>query len=98
MVGAGDLLVIYSDGIVEAADAHEQEFGEERLISVIERNWRKPPAEICESILASTESFVGREAPQDDQTLLIVRLEARPDVAKSEHRSSVSLKSQILAG
>jgi hypothetical protein len=75
MVEAGDLLVIYSDGIVEAADAHEQEFGEERLISVIERNWRNPPAEICESIVANVNTFIGSQAARDDQTLVIARLE-----------------------
>jgi hypothetical protein len=76
-IRAGDLLVIFSDGIVEAADADEQEFGEERLISAIQRNWRKSPAEICEGILASVSAFIGRQAPQDDQTLVVARLEPR---------------------
>ena len=75
MVEAGDLLVIFSDGIIEALDAQEQEFGEERLISVIKRNWHKPPAEICQVILANINAFVGNQVPQDDQTLVIARLE-----------------------
>jgi sigma-B regulation protein RsbU (phosphoserine phosphatase) len=90
-VEAGDLLVVYSDGIVEASDAHDQEFGEERLIAEIGRNWRKPPAEICESILASTNDFLGSEAPQDDQTLLIVRLEPQTDAEKSPRRNHTTV-------
>jgi sigma-B regulation protein RsbU (phosphoserine phosphatase) len=75
MVQAGDLLVIFSDGILEATNAHEQEFGEERLIAAIERNWQKPPVEICQAIFANINAFIGNGVPQDDQTLIIARLE-----------------------
>jgi hypothetical protein len=75
MVQAGDLLVIFSDGIIEAADADQQEFGEEGLVSVIERNWSKSPAEMCQVILANVKAFVGDKVPHDDQTLVIARLE-----------------------
>ena len=91
MVEAGDLLVVYSDGIVEASDAQDEEFGEERLITAIRWNRRTRPAEICESILASTKVFLGSGAPQDDQTLLIVRLEPRTDVARSQRRDRTSV-------
>jgi hypothetical protein len=77
IVQAGDLLVIFSDGIIEAADAHQQEFGEQRLISAIERTWFKSPFEICSSILANVNAFIGRQPPEDDQTLVIARLEPR---------------------
>ena len=77
-IQAGDLLVIFSDGIVEAADAHEREFGEELLIAAIEENWRNPPTEICNAILARVNAFLGNQAPQDDQTLVVARLEATP--------------------
>ena len=72
---AGDLLVIFSDGISEAANAQEEEFGEERLLQVIQDNWQKSSAEICDSILARIRAFLGRQWPQDDQTLMVVRLQ-----------------------
>ena len=86
IVQAGDLLVIFSDGIVEAADAQQQEFGEERLISGIEHNWRKPATEICNSIFASVNAFTGTQPAQDDQTLVIARLEPNrvPHIALAE--------------
>ncbi len=71
----GDLLVVFSDGILEASDSRHQEFGEERIIAAVERNWTKSPAEICRAILADVRSFIGGEAAQDDQTLLVARLE-----------------------
>jgi len=95
MVEAGDLLVVYSDGIVEASDTQDQEFGEDRLITAIRRNWRRPPAEICESILASTKAFLGGEAPQDDQTLLIVRLEPQAAMTTTARFGSKDALSRV---
>jgi len=71
----GDLLLIFSDGISEAANADDEEFGEERLLHAIEDNWGKSAGEICEAILARIRSFLGRQLPQDDQTLMVVRLQ-----------------------
>jgi hypothetical protein len=71
----GDLLVVYSDGIIEAADAQEQEFGEERLMSLIQRNRDQTPVEICNNILQNVGAFLAGQAAQDDQTLVIARLQ-----------------------
>lgn len=73
----GDLLVVFSDGILEASNSRQQQFGEERIIAAVERNWAKSPAEICNAILADVRSFIGNEAAQDDQTLLVARLEPK---------------------
>jgi len=81
-IQTGDLLIVFSDGILEAANAREEEFGEGGLIAAIRRNRNKLPAEICGAILADVKSFLGNELPQDDQTLLVVRL----DVAVREAR------------
>ena len=72
---AGDLLVIFSDGISEAANAQEEEFGEERLLQVIEENWEKSSVEICDAIFSRIRAFLGRRFPQDDQTLMVARLQ-----------------------
>jgi hypothetical protein len=94
---AGDLLVIFSDGISEAANAEEEEFGEERLLHVIEDNWEKSSAEICESILARIRSFLGRQWPQDDQTLMVVRLQPiGSDLAPLRSQDETATSSQKL--
>jgi hypothetical protein len=71
----GDLLVMFSDGIPEAANAKAEEFGEARLLDTIEQNWSKSSSVIGDSIFAGVRAFLGRQPAQDDQTLLVVRLQ-----------------------
>jgi sigma-B regulation protein RsbU (phosphoserine phosphatase) len=75
----GELLVLYSDGIVEAADASGEEFGEERLCAALER-CKGVSAEVARTeILRDYRAFLGKTAPEDDLTLLVI--EARGAVA-----------------
>ncbi len=82
-VEPGDLLVAYSDGIVEAENANGDEFGEDGVVSAIRRCSGKTPNEICAAILADVKTFLGSAMPQDDQTLLVARL----DHARTEIRA-----------
>ncbi|MBZ5578968.1 MAG: SpoIIE family protein phosphatase [Acidobacteriia bacterium] len=70
-LGRGDLLVIYSDGITEANDLAEEEYGEERLTAELKLH----RAESAESIVAAVTEAVSRfsaGAPQADDITLIV--------------------------
>ena len=71
----GDLLVVFSDGILEATNVAEAEFGEEGIVASIEKNWSRTPGEICGAVLEAVRVFLGNEPPHDDQTLLVVRLD-----------------------
>ncbi len=73
-IDSGDLLIVYSDGILEAANEAGEEFGEERIIASILRHPAAAPDEICRGILADVKGFLGRELPQDDQTLMVARM------------------------
>jgi len=74
VVQTGDLLILYSDGIGEAANASEEEFGEERLRSIIQENCTRSPSEILDKILKKVRAFI-QEAPlQDDMTLVVARI------------------------
>jgi hypothetical protein len=73
-VQSGDLLVLFSDGIVEATNASEGEFGEERLCSIIKENCAQPPSEILGEILRQVRLFIEQEPPQDDMTLVVARI------------------------
>jgi serine phosphatase RsbU (regulator of sigma subunit) len=66
----GDLLVVATDGILEAADKTEEEFGIERVKTVITEHARAPLPEIAAKILGAARAF-GKQV--DDQTILIVR-------------------------
>ncbi|HZD93115.1 MAG TPA: SpoIIE family protein phosphatase [Candidatus Sulfotelmatobacter sp.] len=68
----GDTLAIYTDGITEAFSASEEEFGEERLIEVLQQQRELPAKEL----LAAVVDAVGRYSPgeqHDDITLIIAR-------------------------
>lgn len=71
----GDLLVVFSDGIQEAANALDEEFGEERILQAVKDNWAGSPTEIRDAVLARVRLFLGKELPHDDQTLMVVRLQ-----------------------
>jgi serine phosphatase RsbU (regulator of sigma subunit) len=89
-VKPGDLLVVFSDGILEAANALDEEFGEDRILDAVKENWAGSPTEICDAVLAKVRNFLGKELPHDDQTLMVVRLQGvakrsgQPDYHPSE--------------
>jgi len=71
----GDRLVFYTDGISEAMNADGELFGEQRLCEVMDAIPRDLPArEVAERMLAALREFLGEMEPQDDMTLLVVRV------------------------
>jgi sigma-B regulation protein RsbU (phosphoserine phosphatase) len=69
----GDLLVLYTDGIVETMNAQGKQYGRKNLGSVIQRNRGLEPQAIVNAIRDDLESFAGGALPHDDRTLLIVK-------------------------
>jgi sigma-B regulation protein RsbU (phosphoserine phosphatase) len=68
----GETLVLYSDGITEAATETGEEFGESRLEEVVKVNCGKPLAEIQAQVLQAVRKWSG-SSPEDDMTLMLVR-------------------------
>jgi len=68
---AGDLLVILTDGLTEVFDNRDQEFGLDRLKTLIRENAQGPLATLEERVFAAVHSH-GHQI--DDQTLLLIRL------------------------
>ncbi len=73
----GDLLVAYTDGLVEAESPQGKPFGMERLQRCIRKNRHKPAAEILQSLLQAAWKHIGgedpQEAQQDDLTLVVLK-------------------------
>jgi serine phosphatase RsbU (regulator of sigma subunit) len=69
----GDTLVLYTDGITEAANPAEEMFERERLVDVCRENRAKPPEELAASIHGAVETFVEGRPYDDDRTLIILR-------------------------
>ena len=76
-VEAGDLLVLYSDGITEATDAAGVEYGLARLEGAIREVRHLPVEALVEAVLEDVARFRDGEKPQDDQSLLVLRRTAR---------------------
>lgn len=68
----GDILVIYSDGITEAINEEEQEFGEMRLIDLILQNRNEKSLEIINKIYKAINNYSGSVSQQDDMTIIII--------------------------
>ena len=82
----GDALVMYTDGFTEATapDDEEEVFDEARLLAAV-RGAVAPPSgdgpgppvsarAIGEAVIRAVQAFSPREAPEDDQTILVVRV------------------------
>ena len=73
---AGDLLVLYTDGIVEAKNLKtSEEYGYERLQKYVEGNHGKSLKEISDGLIVDIQAFMEEEKLQDDYTLMLIRLE-----------------------
>ncbi len=69
----GDLLLLYSDGIVEAEDAGGEMFEEERLQEILLENRDSAPAQIKEAVLQALSRHTRDMAQSDDVTLVVAK-------------------------
>jgi serine phosphatase RsbU (regulator of sigma subunit)/pSer/pThr/pTyr-binding forkhead associated (FHA) protein len=72
-LGPGESIVMYTDGITEAANPEEEEFGRERIEEVCRKNSDAPPTELGSAIEVAVDAFVEGVPYHDDRTLVIVR-------------------------
>jgi sigma-B regulation protein RsbU (phosphoserine phosphatase) len=68
---SGEKIIFYTDGIVEAMNAHKEVFGFERLIEVVQNAQTDPADTLLQTIIDKVTSYVG-EAPQHDDLTVIV--------------------------
>jgi sigma-B regulation protein RsbU (phosphoserine phosphatase) len=71
----GNILVMYTDGLTEAQNSKEEEFGESRVIEVVRENYKLKAAEIIDKILESVKRFSSSAQFMDDLTLVIIKAE-----------------------
>lgn len=69
----GDLLALFSDGLVEAAGSDREEFGTRRLENAVRENARRPLAAIVDRVFSEIARFERGHPRRDDQTLMLVR-------------------------
>lgn len=78
----GDVLMAFTDGVPEAQNPQEEEFGEERLKDLLRRSSHLPVSEMASMISSELKVWIDNAAQYDDLTFILVKVNAeRPDVA-----------------
>jgi sigma-B regulation protein RsbU (phosphoserine phosphatase) len=93
---AGDRLVLYSDGLIEAVDDDGEPFGFERFEQVIKSCGHQSAEEIKTALLTAVRKFTRNRPPEDDQTLVVVAFEeAGADVLPPPRLSEVTVAETV---
>ena len=71
---AGDLVVLFTDGVSESMNVRDEEWGEERLIELAKACYGFPAQEAMRRILAAAQAFAAGAPQHDDMTLVVLRV------------------------
>ena len=71
----GDWLIIFTDGLVEAENARQEDYGEARLLTAIEAGKSVEPQEMLKRLMAEVDLFVGNTPQHDDVTCMLLKSE-----------------------
>jgi len=69
----GDWLVIFTDGLVEAVNAGDEEYGEAKLLVLLENAGSTSPKELLNRLMAGLDLFVGNTPQHDDVTCMLLK-------------------------
>lgn len=68
-----DLLVLYTDGVVEALDSSHQFYGDKRLSSLLENHKKNSSNEILKLLSEDVRQFIGTAKQHDDMTIMVIK-------------------------
>ena len=71
----GDIIIVFTDGLVEALNEQGQQYSSARLANVIKLNSKLPGKDIATKVKDDIKKFLGTEKLHDDQTLLVVKIQ-----------------------
>lgn len=69
-----DILFLYTDGVTEAGNAFNKQYGEQRLLECLQKNYTKDSKGILETVRKDVNDFVGDEEPFDDITMVVLKM------------------------
>jgi hypothetical protein len=73
-LAANDWLVVFTDGLVEAVNERDEDFGEPRLLAEIQAGASLAPSDLLRQIMAAVDRFTGTAPQHDDTTCLLARI------------------------
>jgi serine phosphatase RsbU (regulator of sigma subunit)/HAMP domain-containing protein len=68
-----EIIILYTDGVTEAMNPNNEEFGEQRLIESIQSTRNKPVAEIGKTVISDITEYISGQAQHDDITMVILK-------------------------
>jgi hypothetical protein len=71
---SGDWLLVFTDGLVEAVNQKDEEYGETRMMAVLNGAGTATPQELLKRMMSDLDTFVGATPQHDDVTCLLVRV------------------------
>ncbi|MBR4825035.1 MAG: SpoIIE family protein phosphatase [Spirochaetaceae bacterium] len=74
-VEPGDIIVLYTDGLVEAVDANSRQYGVDNIKRLIKENASLKATDISTKIKKNLKEFCGSAKQHDDQTLLVIKIQ-----------------------
>jgi serine phosphatase RsbU (regulator of sigma subunit) len=69
----GDGVVLYTDGITEAENMADEQYGLERLCEVVRQHWVHPAEAIKEAVVSDVRRYIGQQTVYDDITLVVAK-------------------------
>ena len=78
-MGNHDVLLLFSDGLIEYKNKNEEDYGKERLAKVLKSEGFTSSKKILAAILADIKEFVGETLQQDDITILVLKRDKDAD-------------------
>ena len=91
----GDTVFLYTDGVTEATNAENEEFGLERMVDALNLELDVPVAKLVDNVRGAVGAFVG-DAPQaDDITMMVLRYfgeEGKPESDEPEAESDAEAR------
>ena len=73
-----DIVLLTTDGILEARSPEDALFGDERMLEVVRANRDRRASEIIQSLQQAVFDFTGLNKPQDDLTAVVIKVETSP--------------------
>ncbi|MFH0793322.1 MAG: PP2C family protein-serine/threonine phosphatase, partial [bacterium] len=72
-LSSGDMVVLYTDGVIEAMNERAQEYGRERLLELVQKESELPTTEIIAKVLGDIEHFTEGIPQHDDITMVVIK-------------------------
>ena len=69
----GDVLLLYTDGIIEAQDEKGDFFGQERLCRLLAERRRNHPDDIIDAVLSNVSLFINGRKAEDDISMVVLQ-------------------------